>query len=42
MKLQMAKFLQDTMKEMAVESKNPGKKDAVREFAEFIEKVGTP
>ena len=39
MKLQMAKFLQDTMKEMAVESKNPGKNKAVKEFADFIEKV---
>ncbi|KAL5470878.1 hypothetical protein EMCRGX_G028925 [Ephydatia muelleri] len=39
MKLQMAKFLQDTMKEMAVESKNPGKNKAVKEFADFIEKI---
>ena len=39
MKLQMAKFLQDTIEEMAVSSKRPKKDDTVREFATFFEKV---
>lgn len=34
----MAKFLQDTVEEMAVTGKK-NKRDAVREFAEFFEKV---
>ena len=38
-KLQMAKFLQDTIEEMAVKSSNPNKKESVLEFADFFEKV---
>lgn len=39
MKLQMAKFLQDTIEEMSVSSKNPNKAEAVKNFAEFFKKV---
>ena len=39
MKLQMAAFLQDTVEEMAVTSKNPKKVESVQEFADFIKKV---
>ena len=39
-KLQMAKFLQDTVEEMAVTSSNPNKQEAVQEFANFFERVG--
>lgn len=35
----MAKFLQDTIEEMAVKSNNPNKREAVLEFATFFEKV---
>ena len=35
----MAKFLQDTLQEMAVSSRNPKKKKAVQEFAEFFDRV---
>lgn len=35
----MAKFLQDTIEEMTVSSKNPKKKEAVLEFADFFNKV---
>ena len=35
----MAKFLQDTIEEMAVSSKNPNKKEAVREFGDFFDRV---
>ena len=38
-KMQMAKFLQETIEEMAVSSKNPNKKESVQEFARFFEKV---
>ena len=38
-KIQMAKFLQDTIEEMAVASKNPNKKESVEEFAQFFYKV---
>lgn len=37
-KLQMAKFLQGTLEEMAV-SGHRNKSEAVKEFAEFFEKV---
>ena len=40
MKLQMAAFLQDTVEEMAVTSKNPKKLETVQEFADFIKRVG--
>ena len=40
MKLQMAKFLQGTVEEMAVASKNPNKREAAQEFADFFNKVG--
>lgn len=40
-KLQMARFLQETIEDMAVSSKNPHKKEAVEEFALFFEKVRT-
>ncbi len=39
--MQMAKFLQETIKDMAVSSKNPNKKESVEEFARFFEKVCT-
>ena len=39
MKLQMAAFLQDTIEEMAVTSKNPKKIESVQEFADFIKRV---
>lgn len=35
----MAKFLQDTIEEMSVSSKNPKKQQAVQEFADFFNKV---
>lgn len=35
----MAKFLQDTVEEMSVTSRNPNKVEAVKEFAKFFEKV---
>lgn len=35
----MAKFLQDTIEDMTVSSKNAKKKESVQEFAAFIEKV---
>lgn len=38
-KLQMAAFLQDTIEEMAVTSKNPKKVESVQEFADFIKRV---
>lgn len=38
-KMQMAKFLQETINDMAVSSKNPDKKESVEEFARFFEKV---
>ena len=38
-KMQMAKFLQSTIKDMAVSSKNRNKKESVEEFAQFFEKV---
>ena len=38
-KLQMAAFLQDTVEEMAVTSKNPKKVESVQEFADFIKRV---
>ena len=38
-KLQMAKFLQDTIEEMTVSSKNPKKQEAVEDFANFFKKV---
>ena len=38
-KLQMAAFLQDTIEEMAVTSKNPKKIESVQEFADFIKRV---
>ena len=38
-KLQMAAFLQDTIEEMAVTSKNPKKVESVQEFANFIKRV---
>lgn len=41
-KLKMAQFLQGTIEEMAVEGKNPKKRETVKEFAEFIEKVCLP
>ena len=37
-KLQMAKFLQGTLEEMAVSGRR-NKSEAVKEFAEFFEKV---
>ena len=37
--MQMAKFLQETIKDMAVSGKNPKKKESVEEFARFFEKV---
>lgn len=37
--MQMAKFLQETIKDMAVSSKNPNKSESVQEFAKFFEKV---
>ena len=40
-KLQMAKFLQDTVEDMAVTSKSPNKQESVHEFAQFFEKVYT-
>ena len=40
-KLQMAAFLQDTVEEMAVTSKNPKKMESVQEFADFIKRVCT-
>ena len=39
-KIQMAKFLQDTIEDMAVTGKNKKKREAVEEFARFFEKVG--
>ncbi len=38
-KIQMARFLQETIKDMSVSSKNPNKKESVEEFIRFNEKV---
>ena len=38
-KMQMARFLQETIKDMAVSSKNPNKKESVEEFSQFFDKV---
>ena len=38
MKLQMARFLQETVEEMAVTGRK-NKREAVQEFAQFFEKV---
>ena len=38
-KLQMAKFLQSTVEEMAVTSKKRDKQETVQEFVQFFEKV---
>ena len=35
----MAKFLQDTVEEMAITSSNPNKQEAVQEFANFFQRV---
>ncbi|XP_019852441.1 PREDICTED: LETM1 and EF-hand domain-containing protein 1, mitochondrial-like [Amphimedon queenslandica] len=40
-KLQMAKFLQDTVEDMSVSSKNPKKAEAVKNFVEFFKKIRT-
>lgn len=39
MKIQMAKFLQDTVEEMAVTAKQKKTQEVVSEFANFFEKV---
>ena len=39
MKLEMAKFLQDTIEDSAVKRKG-AKGDTVREFVQFMDKVG--
>ena len=39
MKIQMAKFLQDTVEEMAVTAKQKKTQEVVAEFANFFEKV---
>ena len=39
MKLEMAKFLQDTMDEMAVQHKGDKRSQTAREFSQFFEKV---
>ena len=41
MKLKMAQFLQDTIEDMALESKGKKKAETVKEFAEFLEKVSS-
>ena len=38
-KMQMARFLQETIEDMAVASKRPNKTESVAEFARFFEKV---
>ena len=38
-KIQMAKFLQDTVEEMAVTAKQKKTQEVVAEFANFFEKV---
>lgn len=38
-KLSMAKFLQDTVEEMALSSESPKNQKETKEFYEFIEKV---
>ena len=38
-KIQMAKFLQDTVEEMAVTAKQKKTQEVVSEFANFFEKV---
>ena len=38
-KIEMAKFLQDTVEEMAVTAKQPKTQKAVSDFANFFEKV---
>ena len=40
-KIQMAKFLQDTIEDMAVASKNKKKKESVDEFAHFFDRVSS-
>jgi LETM1 and EF-hand domain-containing protein 1 len=40
-KLKMAQFLQDTIEDMALESKGKKKAETVKEFAEFLEKIRT-
>ena len=36
----MAKFLQDTLEETAVQKKHDGDQKSVQDFADFLQKVG--